>query len=367
MRLALLLVLTASIPALHAEEPRRFKIGASLALSGKLASSGEQQLRGLTLAFEEANLATPGLLELVAEDNLGDAGKAVLGVKKLVALDGVDLVFSAISHLVLPVVDIVKQSQIPLFYSTSGTDRPLKNYDLAFKDWSEAFEQGSTLAEAVHKAGHRSVVLLSEQNEACEDILHGFEDRARTLALNVLAKELFLPGEGDFRSILFKLASKQPQAFALCDFRDAGVIMVQFKSLSLMSIPTFHVFAPFLPASDTPAMRALYEENRAQSLWVDFVEGALAPHQKAFVERFTARFASPPRVEAAFAYDAGQAIASAARSCKGVEQRSACLGEQLRHVRVEGAAGPLTFSTSRSSKRRSVVIEVRNGIWQRVW
>lgn len=345
-------------------ENREVTIGASIPLSGKLAATGDHQQKAISLALEEIN-SGPVRLRVIFDDNGGEPAKAASGVTKLISVDKVDVVFSVFSHIVLAVRDIVKRSG-RIFLYMAGTSKPLQDSSRVFKDWSEASDQALVLARAVQLGNHRTVAVLSEANEICEDVMATFAAEASARNYTILAVEHYNSGETDFRSLLLRVAAQKPQALVLCDFRDAGVIMRQYNELRLMNIPTIHAFAPFVPESDTPEVRALYEKNHARSAWIDFVEGSLSPKQKAFAEKFHTRYGIEPRLEAVFMYDDMFFLEKAVATCfkSGLDQE--CLAKNLQTMTYDGVGGPLQFGDSRRSHRKTTLIEVKDGRWQDV-
>ncbi len=343
------------------------QIGATLALSGKLAFSGVASRRGLELGVQSLN-KTGGVdgraLALVIDDNGGEAGRAVSGVTKLLNVDRIDIVFSSLTHISQALKDIVRQHAKLFIYSASVGGIAAEN-PLAFRDWGDITEQMRTLFSAVSGAGVRKVALISEQSDACNE---GFTVVRRLLEQHgetIVADENFNPGETDFRSLLLKVVSKKPDAFIFCAWRDAGTIMRQIKQIGLISIPSFHALAPFLPDNDTPEVRALYAENRSQSVWSGLVPGA-KPQSDAqqFVELFKVRFGEEPRMEAAFAYDDMIVLGQALRACHGISDPS-CVAARLQGTAYNGAGGRLSFDQHRCSNRESFMIKVKDGSWVR--
>ena len=73
------------------------KIGASEALTGKFASLGEPRVNAMRMVADEIN-NNGGIngkkLEIIAEDNQGDAKIAVTNTSKLLNIDNVDIVLT---------------------------------------------------------------------------------------------------------------------------------------------------------------------------------------------------------------------------------------------------------------------------------
>ena len=142
-----MLLLLSCVSNLSAEPPAQpIKIGA--ALSGGLAFVGEAERRGLQLGVEELN-ARGGVngrpLELIVEDNLGEAKSAVSGVMKLLHTDKVDLVFSAFTHITQAVSSTVSKQKKLLLYASSLRTFAEEN-PFVFRDYYDAYDAGLELA-----------------------------------------------------------------------------------------------------------------------------------------------------------------------------------------------------------------------------
>lgn len=345
------------------------KLGATISMSGKLAVSGVAQSRGLQLAIDEVN-ESGGIrgrkLQLVIEDNAGDPKTALSGVSKLFDHDKIDILFSAFSHITQAVKERAKKSNKVMIYAAS-LGEIAASHELFFRDWGDAASEGRTLAEAIKKDGHKRVALISEINDACAAVEAAFTTRAAELGIEIRARELYTPGETDFKPTLLKLSAKKPDAFACCMWRDAHLVMPQLKNIGLISIPTYHLLAPLIEANDTPELRQLYTENRSRSVWMGFAEGSLDESQKEFFRKYTARFGEKPRMESALAYDDVKIIAAALVPCvteATVDQ--SCLAKNMSSTNQSGVSGPLRFDDQRRLNREDLTIEVRNGTWTKV-
>lgn len=342
------------------------KIGATLALSGKLAFTGVSQQQGLELAVEDVNKSggiNGRLLKLVLEDNTGDPKAALSGVNKLIQSDSVDLIFSSFSHITQVIKDKVKSSSKIMFYAAS-IGEVAKESPLFFRDWGDAESLGTLLAREISKAGYKNIVFLTETSEGCLSFQNAFIKAAEAFNLSIISEESYSPGETDFKPLLMRIAKKRPDAITTCTWRDSAILMPQLKSLGLIKIPTFQILAPLLPSSDTPEIRKLYEENQTRATWHGFIEGSLTNEQKNFFERSQSRFKSPLRFEGMLAYDDIMVIAAALRACSGSPMDNDCIVKTILKTKHNGIAGLLQFDEFGRSNRADLLIKVKDGKWQ---
>jgi branched-chain amino acid transport system substrate-binding protein len=348
----------------RSSDPAAIKIGASLALSGKLSFIGVAQQQGLELAIEDIN-SLEGIngkpLQLLIEDNAGDPKNALDGLNKLINLNKVDFIFSALSHVTQAIKYKVQQSGKLMIYAASLGDIA-KDNELFFRDWGDAESQGATLARAVSLSKYRKVVFLTEISEGCLSIQQSFEKEAEKYSLNIIADYSYAPGETDFRSILLKIAQSKAEAIVTCTWRDSFMIMPQLKQLGMINLPTFQYLAPILPASDTAEMRALYQENKSVAVWLAFIEGNMSQQQKSFFHRIKSKYGSSARMESALAYDDMIILAAAMRQCTDPQDLQ-CVSKALLKTNYTGVAGPISFDSFGRSNRPDLLISVQDGIW----
>ena len=87
--LALSLVLGGCLKTSEEKEAKEevIKIGAPLALTGKVASFGEDIREGIAMAIDEVNQQRKIKIEIIYEDTQSEATQAVNAVKKLIEID----------------------------------------------------------------------------------------------------------------------------------------------------------------------------------------------------------------------------------------------------------------------------------------
>lgn len=352
-----------------AETLAPIRVGATLALSGKLAFSGISDHQGLELAIEDIN-SQGGIggrkLELIAEDNGGDPKSALSSVSKLFDADHIDFLFSAFSHVTQAVKDRAKRSGKIMIYHASLGDIA-KESKLFFRDWGDAESQSHALLNRFVEDRRKKAAYLGETSEACVFFDKMIRGEAATSKFELVASESYTPGETDLKPLLLRISAKSPDALYTCTWRDGALLMSQMKALHLIHIPTYQALSPFIPINDTSEVRKLYEENHAVSVWLGFVPGDLTPEQKKFFERIAARYHTEPRIEALLAYDDASVLAKAAAGCvssDSIDQN--CVAERLRKTHYKGLAGSLCFDELDRSNRPNLLIRVEQGAWKKV-
>lgn len=346
------------------------KIGATVALTGKLAFLGKTEAKALEMGIADIN-SRGGVngrkLLLFIEDNQGEPKNAVVSVSKLLQVDKVDIIFSAFTHVTQAVKDLVKSAHKFMLYHASAGDI-VQSSPLFFRDYGDAEESGVALATHVQGKGFKRLGFMSEIGDFCFLSEKGFLSQYPATVAPFISRQNYNPGETDLRPLLLRLRAEKPDGLVLCTWRDTQLVMKQLKELDMLHIPTFQFHAPFLPSSDSPETRVLLEANATITTWYGIVKGESTPDQEAFIERFTKESGEAPILpDAAFAYDDIGVLAKALASCVQPRDLSLdCLAEKMLVTDYVGLAGPIRFTKNRVSNRPVLLIAVKNGEWNQI-
>ena len=348
-----------------AEEVPQIKLSASLALSGKLAFIGEEERRGLELAAKEINHnhSFYGVgIELVVEDNQGDAKTAVTGMNALLNRDRPTVVFSAFTHITKALAPILERFGVVLVYAAVVKDIARSNR-LFFRDYIDAEEAGRKMALAITRSGKQHLTVLTQTRDFCGSYLGSVESGLAGSPARIQSTQNYSPDETDFRPMLLRMRQQRPDAIILCALGGTGLFMRQLSESGMLAVPTFLWLAPHLPDDDTAAMRELYEKNRALTSWHDFILSDLTPVQRHFVDLYRQHYGADPGPDAAYGYDDAMLLAQAGKHCKSSGISAECIARQLSQASMSGAAGEISFDAERSARRRVLIARVSNGEW----
>lgn len=342
------------------------RIGATLALSGNLSFIGTAQQKGFELAKEEIN-RNGGIkgrpLEVISEDNTGDATQALTGVKKLLLGDKADIIFSSFTHVTQAIKTEVKQSEKLLLYQ-STLSSIAKESPTFLKDYADSFSGGEIMGKTSNNKNYKNVSIFSEQNDACNEVVKGIKSTLNT-STQIVSEEIFNHGDTDLKPSLIKIKSKKPDALLICAWRDSALLMPQLKNLGMLKTPTIQYLAPFLPVSDTPELRKLFEENKTVSGWIGFTDGSLNAEQKTFSDNFQAKYGELPRLESLMAYDEAMILKSAIEKCHEEDKATDAmrLSQQIAGHEFKGISGTITFDQDGISNRENLMITIKDGKW----
>ena len=351
-------------------EKSSIKIGATLALTGNLAYIGESEKRGLEMAVEEINNHS-GIngrtIELMIEDNQGDAKTAVASVNKLLADDSVNVIFSAFTHVTRAILESITQHNSVMIYASSVNDIARGNSQV-FKDYFDNSYFARDIASILQHNKQKRVKLLTEISETCQQFEESLVREFNTRGIQLLQKESYEVASKDLKTHIQRLSAQRDfDAFVFCTWRHEDILMKQLKELDIITIPTYHVTAPVLPVADTSEMRALFSENKSISTWYGFAPNTSQVKQTEFIRKYRARYESDPRPDSAYAYDDVYAIADALNTCDAQNDlTSRCIARELTKTNLDGAGGPLSFDEHRASKRPIVLLQAEHNEWKEI-
>jgi ABC-type branched-subunit amino acid transport system substrate-binding protein len=341
--LALLIPAVACGPA----PAETIKIGCVLELSGELAPMGEKMLDGARMAVEEINDAGGVLgkeVELVEEDGATDPDKGFDRVKKLVEIDGVQVI---VGPMITPTSELsmpyAKQHKIPLI-TMSATGVALSELDGTewyFRTCLRDDAQGRALADVVMDKGYTALATIVLDNtygiglEA--GLVEGLQDKGwegehvQSIHYDIAKK--------DYRSELELISASNPDVVLAVTYASDGIII--FKQALDMGLDEI----AWLGCDGNYGSGLFAEASSAEFMEKAIVAGTrtvgTGSLYEQFVPKYTAEFGRPPETYCDTTYDAVYAAAKAIEAA-GVYDGQA-IKDALVDLEFEGATGPLSF------------------------
>lgn len=343
------------------------KIGASEALTGKFASLGEPRAQAMRMAVEEIN-NNNGIngkkLDIVIEDNQGDAKVAVTNASKLLNIDNVDVVLTSFTHITNAIKSLITEKNKVMIYASTVRDIAESN-KLFFRDYWDAIDSGKTLSKIIGKDGYKRIAFLTEINDQCNQIGQTIKEDGQKYGFEIIMTESYNPTDLDLRTNLTKIKTLRPEAIVACSYRHENILMRQLNELGMIEIKTYHLVAPFIASSDTKENRELFEKNGAISTWYGVSEAGIGDKQKEFIKKYQKKYGIKPTSEAVYVYDDIYILAEALKKCdkNGKVRDSNCIADNLLKTDFDGIGGKLSFDNNGVSTRKVIMIRVVNGLW----
>ena len=330
-----------------AAEEETIKIGVVLDLSGDLAPMGARMLDGGRLAVEEINAAGGVLgkqVELVEEDGKTDPAAGLDRVKKLIEIDGVQVIvgpmISGSSKLAIP---YAKDHEVPLITmsATAFELSELPGTDWFFRACLLDDAQGRVLADVAMEKGYTrvaSIVLDNLYGKGVQDaFVEGLEEGG--WQGEVVAQVAYDEAKKDYRTELGQIKDSNPDAVLIVSYADDGIIV--FKQALEMGLDDI----AWLGCDGNYGSGLFKEPKSAEFMEKAIVAGTrtvgFGSKYEQFVADYTEKFGAAPEIYCDTTYDAVWAAAKAiekAGTYDGTAIRAALAG-----LEFEGASGPISF------------------------
>ena len=341
-----LLLLIPAVACGPAEET--IKIGCLIDFSGELAPMGTRMLNGARMAVEEINAAGGVLgkdIELVEEDGATDPAKGFDRIKKLVEIDGVQVI---VGPMITPTsersIPYAKDHKIPLI-TMSATGVPLSELEGTewyFRTCLRDDAQGRVLADVVMDEGYTrlaTIVLDSTYGIGLETgIVEGLE-AAGWQGEHVISIHYDITAM-DYRTELELIRGANPDVVLAVTYADDGIIIFKqaleagLDEIAWLGCDGNYGSGLFAEASSAEFMeKAIVAGTRTVGFGTAYDQ---------FVANYTDEFGEPPETYCDTTYDAVWAAA------KAIEAAGVYDGEAIRlaliDLEFDGATGPISFN-----------------------
>ena len=346
LAVAIMLLLVPAVTCGPAE-PETIKIGVVMDLSGDLAPMGARMLDGAKLAAQEINAAGGVLgkdVELVEEDGKTDPSAGLDRVKKLIEIDGVQVIvgpmISGTSKLAIP---YAKEHAVPCITMSATA------FELSEVDGTEWFfracllddAQGRVLSDVVIENGYSKLATIVLNNlygkGVQKALVEGLQEKG--WGGKVVAEVEYDEAKKDYRTELGQIKDSNPDVVLLVSYADDGIII--FKQALEMGLDTIAWLG-----CDGNYGSGLFKEPRS----AEFMEKAIVAGTRTvgfgttydeFVAKYTEKFGEAPEIYCDTTYDAVMAAAKAIQQAGTYD--GTAIQVALTKVSFEGASGPVSF------------------------
>lgn len=331
-------------------EAETIKIGIVLSTSGLLGPMGEDMIEGARLAVEEIN-ANGGVLgkqiELIEEDDATEAAKCLERVKKLVDIDGVEVLVGGMTSGAAMASGAYIEGKEVLMVSSSATSPTIS--DQAWTEWlfrttpHDAF-QGRVLAQVVLDEGFTRLATIVQDNPygvGLEGALIDALEAEEWQGEHVISVH-FDQTKMDYRTELELIRGADPDVVLAVTYSEDGIIV--FKQALEMGLDEI----AWLGCDGNYGDGLFAEPKSAEFMEKAIVAGTRAAGPSgavydAFAANYSAFTGNDPSVYCDTTYDAIKLIALAIESA-GVYDGSAIKDALLEVGQdYDGASGLITF------------------------
>lgn len=344
-----------------------------LPLTGPQAKFGEMEMRAYQMAMEEINAkgGVKGMsLVLTFEDGQGKPEISRSIAEKLIDVRKQPVIFGDYSSSCSKAIAAVaNERQVPYLVVTGADDSiTQQGYEYVFRlNPSNAYYAaglGTFLAEIVKP---KSIAILYESSDFGTSGADEMEKFAPTIGMKVLAKEKYEKGAVDFKPILTKVKSLNPDVIYMVSYvMDASLLMKQIKELRIDA----RLFAGGAAGFAIPEF--LYNaKDAAEYVMTATLWSAQAkyPGAREFAEQYKAKYGDYPSYHGAEAHAALYVIADAIERAKSLSP--ADIQAALKTTDMMTVFGPVKFEDKDGYKNQNfmetLVLQVIEGKHETIW
>jgi branched-chain amino acid transport system substrate-binding protein len=338
---------------------RGIRVGFYGALTGPTATFALSGRNGARLAVDDLNRAG-GLLgervELLVEDDRGEASEAASAVTKLITRDHVvALIGEFASSRTLAAAPIAQSEQVPMISPSSTNVAVTKKGDYIFRACFIDRYQGKVLATFARQnlKASTAAILVDAKSDYSVGLAEAFRGDFEKVGGRIVAELKYAEGDSDFSAQLTKLRPLSPDVLVVPGYyTDAGLIARQARSLGLTAVllGADGWDSPKLSEIGGSAIDGAYLSNH-------YSVDDPAPAVRAFVDAYERAYGALPDSIAALSYDAARVLFDAIRRAGSTD------GKRLRDALAEtqgfsGVTGTITMDADRNPVKPAVVLRV---------
>ena len=358
-----------AMPGLVRAQEGPIRIGGMLPLSGPASIEGQQIIRGLQFAVEEANKAGGALgrqIELVVEDDESNATKGVTIVRRFAEREKVPFVVGTYASAVAAAASrVLREYKIPMLSGGStgaiATDENPPGDPWFFRSWPDSNGQGNDTAKAiVTQFKAKRIAIIRDNTNYGATLADQVVKVTKEAGAEVVSIDTYNAAEQDFSTMLTKIRTLRPDAVYIGGWAGDGANIVrqaaevglrtQFVGSGSMISDDFIRLAG--PACEGFAVATLFEPSTPN------------PVGRAFAERFRTRYKSEPNTFSSLGYDSTSIAIEAMRragKADGAAVQEVLKAKMKDFPIVQGPAGTTAAFDQKGSVNFPMFIAVVKG------
>lgn len=325
----------------NSNKTNNYKIGVILPFTGELASYSSPMKQGMEQAIEEVKSINADTIEIKYIDSKAEAKTAVSALMQMTSVDKISFFIGDISSTTTLAMIPIVESHNSVLLSPGASSPKLSNISKNFaRNYPSSLDESVKSAEYAYsnlKLSNASIVFVN--NEFGLGLKDAFENRYKKLGGNILSTESYSFGSVDFKTIILKLKSANPDVLYLAgNQKEMGNFMRQLKesgfsckvisNISFLEPDCINVAKEAAEGVLVPV--AYYNPN-----------DTFSKVTSNFVKNYKLKYNTEPSVAVAVGYDAVMLFYS---SIKKVGNNPAKVAEDIRNLKkYEGALGSFSI------------------------
>lgn len=298
-----------------AADAKDIVVGTSVALTGKYARTGQEQLQGFQMWVEEIN-ARGGLLgrkvQLVHYDDESKPETATRLYEKLITDDKVDLLIGPYSSDVAMAGSTVAEKHgMPMISAGASASKIWeRGYKNIFGLYIPANTYMDQLLQFAHSKGLKRVALIYENTDFPADVANGVRAGIKRLGMELVFEEEYGKASTDFASMIIKMKAKKPDVIIGGSYLPDSTAFVRQAKENRLYAPIFaFAVGPALPDFGKN-LGTDAEGVMGNTMWEPTLN---LPGVHEFSAKYQAKYGHEPGYHAAGGYGVGQVLEAAVK------------------------------------------------------
>ncbi|EQC49334.1 receptor family ligand-binding protein [Bacteriovorax sp. BSW11_IV] len=350
------ILLVATLASANAQE--EIKIGTVFAMTGPIATYGQESVNGIRLALEDINKTGVNgkKIKIIVEDNRSEPSDAASATKKLIEVDKVAAVIGSVASTnTLAGAPIAQAAKVPLLTPASTNEKVTQVGNFISRTCFTDEFQGVVMAKFAFEnlKKKKAAIVIDTSSDYSKGLAKVFKREFVKMGGEVIDTEFsYIQKDTDFRSLLRKVKRTNPDVIFLPGYyQEVGLILKQARQSG--------IDLPFLGGDgwDSPTLQELAGEAvKGNYISSHFSSDDKDPMVQKFVQSYKATYKSNPGAMAALGYDAILVMADAIKRA-GSTDHEALNKAILATKNFQGVTGMITIDSNRNAKKSAVVLE----------
>jgi branched-chain amino acid transport system substrate-binding protein len=354
---ALAVLAQSSTPTVAADP---LKIGVLMPTSGVFAVLGQNQLKGMQFAVEEAGGTVAGRkIELLHEDSEGKPDVGLSKTRKLILSDRVDVMAGIISSAVaLAVTPYIASQRVPLVISNAAADALTgdKCNRYLFRVSYSASQITEPMGLWMAKNAPKNLYILGSDFVAPHEFIAAAK-RGYVAGGGTIVGEVYTPfgRTQDYGPYISQARSANPAAvFAVYFAAEALLFVKQYDSFGMKA--TTPLFGPI--GLTPPVLRNAQGDSAVGVVSPqNYVVELETPENRTFREAFKKKFNEDPEEFAVMGYDSIRFIIEAVKARNGDTKDKAALVSAIEKVAYTGPRGPMKMAKNHMATQNVYIVK----------
>ncbi len=356
--IAVILVLVISTSSNKLVNNTPIKIGFVGPLTGPLANPGEFIKNSFELAnLNNSTLSNGKKITVVFEDDKGDVKESVTAATKLLNVDKVDIVVSAINGGSMLAISKLTEPEKKILISPVASAVAISEAgDYVFRISASANLFAEKSAEKVKELKFDNVAILAETTQYAIDWKDAF---VKNFDGTITSVETFNSGDKDVKSQLLKIKATKPQAIILVAQNPVSASLIVKQASELNTGAQLIGNEAFFARG---AVRGLMGKSAEGLLILTYKYSTDSIQMKALLSDYKVKFNKDLSEEmyGALGYDVYNVLYDALNVCKTAD--SDCLANYLYGIKnKDGASGKFSIDNKGDGIRDFMWWKVQNG------